>query len=191
VSPRIGGVVLAAGAASRFGAPKQLAQLDDRPLLEHVLDAMAGAGLARVAVVLGSHADEVRAGVDLSGTEAIVAGDWGEGMAASLRAGVAAMRDLDGVVVALADQPWISAEAVARVARSAQPGCDAARATYDGRPGHPVLLSSSLFESVDALRGDQGARELLAQVTVLDVPCDGLGSPRDIDTRSDLEVVRK
>src|SRR3954471_9653189 len=103
-SPVIGGLVLAAGGSLRFGGPKQLAQLDGRPLLEHVLIAMTHAGLDKVAVVLGSSAPEVAAGVPLHGADVVMAEDWPEGMAASLRAGVAALDDCDAVAVALGDQ---------------------------------------------------------------------------------------
>ena len=83
--------MLAAGAGERFGGRKQLAPLDGRPLLEHVLAAMAQTPLDRVVVVLGAHAGEVRAAVPLHGAEPVVAADWAEGMGASLRAGVAAL----------------------------------------------------------------------------------------------------
>jgi CTP:molybdopterin cytidylyltransferase MocA len=179
------GLVLAAGAGTRFGGPKQLAELDGRPLLEHALRAMADAPVGATFVVLGARADEIRTRVDLRGATVVVAADWDEGQAASLRAGVAAAREhgADAVVVTLGDQPRISAEAIARVV---QAGTPAARATYGGVPGHPVLLGAELFDAVAALRGDTGARDLLTGVDVKPVPCDGLGSPADVDTRDQL-----
>ena len=68
--------MLAAGSGERFGGGKQLADLDGRPLLEHVLAAMAAAPLERVVVVLGAQADEIRAGVDLHGARAVICPDW-------------------------------------------------------------------------------------------------------------------
>ena len=187
----IGGLVLAAGASSRFGGrPKQLASLDGKPLLEHALIAMAGAGLDRVAVVLGAHAEEVRAGVPLHGADAVVCPDWQSGMGASLRTGVEALDDCEAVAVVLGDQPRVSSEAVARVV--SQRGRDelAVRATYGGVPGHPVLLEKTLLARVPMLRGDVGARELLYGVPIREVACDGLGSPDDIDTPDDLRAAR-
>jgi CTP:molybdopterin cytidylyltransferase MocA len=184
------GLVLAAGAARRFGSPKQLAELDGRPLLEHVLSAMAGAPLGRVAVVLGAGSDAILDAVDLHGAVPVVCGGWEEGQAASLRAGLRALADADAVVVALGDQPRLSAAAVARVLTARRPGVDAVRATYDGRAGHPVVLERGLFPRLEALRGDEGARAVLAGVRVEDVPCDGLGRPDDVDTREQLEVLR-
>jgi CTP:molybdopterin cytidylyltransferase MocA len=178
------GLVLAAGEGRRFGGPKQLARVDGRPLVEHALAAVAG--LDRAIVVLGAHADEIRAGADLGGAEIVVCDDWAEGMGASLRAGIAAAaRDAaDEVVVVLADQPFITREAVERV--RAAPG-DGARATYGGAPGHPVVLRRALLARSGELRGDAGFRG----VAMGEVECGDLADPRDIDTQADLEVVRR
>jgi CTP:molybdopterin cytidylyltransferase MocA len=186
----IGGLVLAAGGSSRFGGPKQLASLDGKPLLEHVLIAMTGAGLGRVVVVLGAKAPEVAAGVPLHGAEVAVCEDWAKGMAASLRTGVAALDGCEAVAVALGDQPRLSAAAVARVV--SQRGADelAVRATYGGVPGHPVLLERTLLARVPSLHGDAGARELLHGIPLREVACDGLGSPDDVDTPEALAALQ-
>jgi CTP:molybdopterin cytidylyltransferase MocA len=181
------GLVLAAGAGERFGGRKQLAELDGRPLLEHVLAAMAAAPLERTVLVLGAHAGEVLERVPLHGAEAVVCEGWAEGQAASLRAGVEALGPAcDAVVVVLGDQPRIAPEAVARVVAARDGEALAVRATYGGVPGHPVLLERELLERVPQLRGDEGARGLLADVPVRAVACDGLGSPDDVDTPAEL-----
>ena len=188
----IGGLVLAAGAGRRFGAPKQLARLGERPLLEHALAATAAAPVDRAVVVVGARAEEILAGVDLHGVEPVICPEWGEGQAASLRAGLAALADADAVAVVLGDQPLVSADAVARVIASRRPvDVDAARASYRGRPGHPVVLERQLFPRLGAVSGDIGARELLAGARVRAVPCDGLGRNDDVDTPEDLEAVRQ
>src|SRR4051794_28570533 len=133
----IGGLVLAAGGSSRFGGPKQLARLDGKPLLEHVLLAMAAAPLARVAVVLGANAPKIAAGVPLHGAEVVFCEQWEEGIAASLRSGVAALEDCDAVAVALGDQPRLSAQAVARGGSQRGGGGLAGRAADGGGAGHP------------------------------------------------------
>lgn len=182
--------MLAAGAARRFGSAKQLAELEGRPLLEHVLSAMVAAPLGYVAVVLGAEAEAILEAVDLHGAVPVVCADWEEGQAASLRAGLRALGGADAVVVALGDQPRLASGAVARVLAARRRGVDAVRATYGGRAGHPVVLERSLFPRLEALRGDEGARAVLAEVRVEDVPCDGLGRPDDVDTREQLEVLR-
>jgi molybdenum cofactor cytidylyltransferase len=186
----IGGLVLAAGAGERFGGPKQLALLDGRPLLEHVLAALDAAGLDRIVVVLGARAEEVRGAVALHGAEVVVAEDWAEGMGASLRAGVAALGDCDAIAVVLGDQPLIGAEAIARVLAARGGDALAARATYGGVPGHPVVLERAVFDRLRSLHGDEGARSVLREVPVTDVPCDGLGRPDDVDTREALASLR-
>jgi CTP:molybdopterin cytidylyltransferase MocA len=185
----IGGLVLAAGAATRFGAPKQLADLDGAPLLEHVLRTMTAAPVERVVVVLGAGADEVAAGVDLHGAEPVVCGRWQEGQSASLACGLAELAGCEAVVVTLGDQPRISPDAIRRVI-SARNGAAAVRATYNGNPGHPVLLERRLFEQLRNVSGDKGARNLLLSVHVLDVPCDDLGGGEDVDTPAELDALR-
>jgi CTP:molybdopterin cytidylyltransferase MocA len=181
----IAGVVLAAGGATRFGGPKQLADLDGQPVLEHAIRSIeAVPAIARVVVVLGARADEIRAGADLGGAELVVCPDWAEGMGASLRAGLRALDGADEVVVVLADQPFITPAVVARV-RAADG--DAARAVYGGAPGHPVVLRRPVLARTAELRGDQGFRG----VPMTQVECGDLADPRDIDTRADLEVVRR
>ena len=187
----VAGLVLAAGAGTRFGGRKQLAELDGRPLLDHALAAMASAPVEPVTVVLGADADEIRAAVDMHGAEPIVCQEWDEGQSASLRLGIDALdrAGAQAVVVTLGDQPRIAARAIAAVVAARAPGeADAVRATYDGRPGHPVLLERSLFDAVHDLRGDTGARAVLGSARVVDVPCDGLGDPADVDTPGDLNA---
>jgi CTP:molybdopterin cytidylyltransferase MocA len=185
----IGGLVLAAGAARRFGAPKQLADLDGAPLLEHALRTMSAAPVDRVVVVLGAGADEVAAGVDLHGAEPVVCGRWEEGQSASLACGLAELAGCEAVVVTLGDQPRVSPDAIRRVI-SARNDAAAVRATYNGNPGHPVLLERRLFEQLRNVSGDRGARNLLLSVQVLDVPCDDLGGGEDVDTPAELDALR-
>jgi len=190
----VAGVLLAAGAGSRFGGggpPKVLHLFHGRPLLTWPLAALRGGGLAHVVVVLGARADEVAAGVALGDAQVVCCDDWADGVSASLRAGVrvAAARGADAVVVALADQPLLDARAVARLIAARSPShLDALRATYAGVPGHPTLLESSTFEAIEDLHGDAGARALLtfpaARVGL--VACDGLGHPDDADTPAAL-----
>jgi molybdenum cofactor cytidylyltransferase len=188
----IGGLVLAAGGSSRFGdEPKQLAELDGRPLLEHALAVFESvAAIDRVVVVLGADARRIQQEADLGAAEIVVAGDWQEGIAASLRAGVAALADADAIVVLLADQPHVTAAAVETVLAEAG-DAPAVRAAYGGKPGHPVLIRRELYGEIAELRGDAGARDLLEEHGVRTVECDSLASGYDIDTREDLEGAKR
>lgn len=191
---RIGGLVLAAGAGRRFGGAKQLAEFDGAPLLQHAVDAMLGAeALDPVRVVLGAHARRVLAAVAFGAAAPVLCGDWAEGLAASLRCGVAALEGCDWVVVTLGDQPRITSSVIAAVAGEAARapvGCEAVRAVYAGRPGHPVALARSLLPAVRALRGDTGARDLLVGATVRTVEAGHLARSDDVDVPDDLEALR-
>jgi molybdenum cofactor cytidylyltransferase len=188
--PEIGGIVLAAGEGKRFGGPKQVAQLDGRPLLEHAVRAMlAVPSISPVVVVLGAHAAEVRKTVDLDGADVVVCDDWADGQSASLRAGVAALGEVEAAVITLGDQPFISAEVIAGVLD--QRGRHlAVRATYDGKPGHPVLLERRLLDHVSELEGDVGARDLLNGDHVRAWEVGRLCDPTDIDTPEHLQEVQ-
>jgi CTP:molybdopterin cytidylyltransferase MocA len=168
-------LILAAGEGRRFGGPKQLAEIDGRPMLAHVIELAAPYDPL---VVLGAHADAILDAVDVG--DHVVAEDWADGQSASLRAGIAALGEADRAIVLLGDQPWITREAIEAVLAATAP----TRATYNGAPGHPVVLDPSLIAAVPGLRGDQGARDLLATATTVEVAhlCD----PRDIDTPDDL-----
>jgi CTP:molybdopterin cytidylyltransferase MocA len=179
----IGALVLAAGEGRRFGGTKQLAELDGRPLLEHALAAVEGVS-PRV-VVLGHAADAIRSEVDLHGARAVVCPDWAEGQAGSLRCGLAALADVDAVLVVLGDQPGITAAAVEAVITAAGEE-DAVRSTYDGTAGHPVLLRRPLLDRAGELRGDTGFRDLLRDARVREVEIGHLADAADIDTREEL-----
>jgi molybdenum cofactor cytidylyltransferase len=186
----IGGLVLAAGAGTRFGSAKQLAQLDGRPLLEHSIQAMTASPVGRVVVVLGSGAEELIARVDFHGAEPVVCSRWEEGQSASLACGLAELVDCEAVVVTLGDQPRLSPDAIRRVIAARGRGIEAVRATYDGEPGHPVLLEHELFERLRDVTGDHGARNLLLSVHSREVPCDDLGGGEDVDTPAQLDALR-
>jgi molybdenum cofactor cytidylyltransferase len=181
----IAGLILAAGEGRRFGPePKLLAELDGRPLLEHAIAAQCGVPeLERIVVVLGAHADRLLERVDFMRAEPVVCPGWREGLSASLRCGAAALQGADRVIVTLGDEPRIGAAVIARFAHE-PPG---SRASYGGRPGHPVVLGREQLDALHSVRGDRGARALLGGRTI------ELGTPsaaRDVDTLEDLEAIR-
>ena len=188
----IGGLVLAAGAGRRFGGPKLAAELDGVALLDHAVAAMLGVpAIERVVVVLGAHAEEISARADLGAVETLVCERWSDGISASLGAGVEELAEAEAIVVTLGDQPFVTAQVIAAIVDQLDGRRPAARATYAGRPGHPVLIKRALFEQVRALRGDEGARDLLAAAGVRELECGHLCSPEDIDTPEDLEAARR
>ena len=160
-------IVLAAGASTRFGSPKQAI------LLEPVLERVRQSVMDEIVVVLGAHSVE-------SSARVVHCPDWERGRGASLRCGRAALGDeVDAAVVVLADGPDLSPAALDRVVEVwAESAAEVVAATYGGNRGHPVLLARAAWERIP----NDGARSLPALL----VACDDLGSPGDVDSADDL-----
>jgi molybdenum cofactor cytidylyltransferase len=180
------GLVLAAGRGTRFGdEPKQLAELEGRPLLEWAVRAQCDARvLDRVLVVLGASASRIRDALEFGRAEVVVCPDWDTGQSASLRFGLARLTDADKVVVTLGDAPLMTSAVIERFAGE-PPGT---RAVYDGRPGHPVVLGPEQINGPTRLAGDIGARKLLQGGPVIEMG--NICSGWDVDTPEDLEEIR-
>lgn len=175
---RTTGIVLAAGAGTRAGGPKALLRMPDgTPWLELACAFLTASGCDRVVAVLGAGERIARPLVPAT-AEIVVAGDWADGMSASLRAGLAAASG-DGVLVTLVDLPGLPVEAGLRV----MAGAGALRqATYRGAPGHPVYLAREHWEPAAAsLSGDRGARRYLVAHSVTEIECGDVWNGLDRD----------
>ena len=181
-------LVLAAGAATRFGSAKQLAPVNGVPMLRLVLGRALSLAGAQVSVVLGAHAGEVAPVLGRLAVNVVVNRQWEEGLSSSIRAGVASMPgSVGGVLLLLADQVGVSEGDLQRL-------CDAWRRNpksivagqYGGVYGVPALFPRSRFALLHALRGERGARALLrgGGLGIVGVPMPG--AARDIDTREEL-----
>jgi CTP:molybdopterin cytidylyltransferase MocA len=188
------GLVLAAGAGRRMGGPKALLRDESgTPWVVRTVRVLQQGGVDEVVVVVGAAADDVRAALlgalPDDGVRVVTADDWAEGMGASLRAGLRPLVGLDGVAAALVcvvDTPGINSAVVRRVAAVAGPDV-LARATYDGTPGHPVLLGSAHFGAlIDDAGGDVGARGYLSRHELRTVECSDLADGTDVDAPEDL-----
>ncbi|MBV9093908.1 MAG: nucleotidyltransferase family protein [Streptosporangiaceae bacterium] len=184
----VAGVLLAAGEGSRFGRPKALVELDGATLAERGVAVLRAGGADPVLAVLGA------ARVELPGARTVHNDQWRTGMGSSLRAALRALAggrpaEVGAVVVALADQPLIGPEAVARLIAAYRGGASVAVAAYQGKPRNPVLLAREHWPEVIATAvGDTGARAFLRarpELVTL-VECGDVGSPDDIDTPGDL-----
>ena len=184
----VAGLLLAAGGGRRYGMPKALVRHRGRLFVEHAADVLHAGGCAPVVVVLGARAAAVRGTAALSGVSLVDNPDWADGMGSSLRTGLSALAatDSEAVVVLPVDTPGVTAEAVARFVALASPTA-LARATYDGVPGHPVLIGRDRWAAVSELAtGDAGARPYLARHDVPAVPCGDVADGADVDRPEDL-----
>jgi nicotine blue oxidoreductase len=201
VRTTVAGVLLAAGEGSRFGGPKALVELDGQTLAERGVGLLRAGGADPILVVTG--ATEVQ----IPGTHTVYNPEWRTGMGSSLRAALNALtspedaspedaspedagpEEVGAVVVALADQPLVGPESVARLIAAYRAGASVAVATYDGQPRNPVLLAREHWPEVIATAtGDTGARAFLrarADLVSL-IECGDTGRPDDIDTPADL-----
>ncbi len=166
--------------------PKALVTDDRGSWLGRGVELLRDGGCARITVVLGAEAVQAMSLlVDLE-VDVAVADDWAEGMGASLRTGLRSLDGSgdDGVVLTLVDLPDLVPEVVARVISAGDGPAALARAAYDGKPGHPVLLGRDHWAGViETAVGDQGARAYLADRDVTLVECADLATGRDVDSR--------
>ena len=182
-------VVLAAGAASRFGGVKLLAPLGGRPVLQHVLDALDGAGLTDVVVVLGDDAEAIETAIDWRDERRVSNPDPARGLASSVAIGLAAVpASAAGALLVLGDQPVISPETIRIVldqpADSARPVVVARYADDSAR--NPVLVGREAFPLVAEATGDRGLGPVLAAHAELVREVAVGGSNPDVDTPADL-----
>lgn len=160
----IAAVVLAAGASTRMGRPKQLMMHDGKPLLTRATDAVRGADLHPVVVVLGAHADEIRPAIgDARDVSIVVNTKWQTGIASSIATGLQAIahEPWDGVLLTLGDQPLITARTVQLLVQAFRRGTRLVAASYGGAPGVPAIFGAEHVPELTRLTGDTGARNWL------------------------------
>jgi len=178
----IAAVVLAAGASSRLGSPKQLAMLGTETLLERAVRVAREAGCRPVSV-LGASAILIQEQCSLDGAQVVVNEDWASGMGSSIGCGVRAVEDADGVVVMTCDMPAVSPAHL----RALIDCGEVAASGYAGRRGVPAYFPAVFFPELMKLWGDAGARELLRQARVVELA----GGELDVDTAEELQMVQR
>ncbi len=191
VPRRTAAIVLAAGAGSRFGGGKLLAPLEGRPILQHVLDRLAEAGLSEAVVVLGDDADAVEAAIDWRGARRVRNDDPGRGLSSSVRIGIEALDgEVEEALIVLGDQPLVPLEAIRALLAAPRDGeRPIVVPVYPAEGGrNPVLVGREAFGLVAEATGDRGLGPVIAAhpdlVREVRVAIPG-GNP-DVDTRADL-----
>lgn len=156
----IAGLILAAGESSRMGQDKALLAYRGRTFLENILATLREAGVEKIAVVLGHHADEIRRATQLGDAEIVINRDYTRGQTSSLQTGLQALAtpDLEAVVLCPVDQPAVSDEMIrSLIAAFHESGAPVVIPTYQNQRGHPVLISGTLLEELLQLGPDVGA----------------------------------
>ncbi len=185
---KIGAVLLAAGASTRMGAPKQLIRFDGVSLLRRAAEAAIGSGASPVVVVLGAHAEEMEPELEGLNVEVVVNEEWAAGMSTSLRVGVRALvemaPDTGGALITLCDQPFVTGAHLADLVSSFRAPITASH--YNRTLGVPAVFHCSVFGELESLEGDAGARRLIqrfgAETKAFDLPEAAI----DLDTPIDL-----
>ena len=189
---RVGAVVLAAGLSSRFGGIKVLATLGGRPILQHVLDAVAASGVGETVVVLGTRAEEVERAIRWRNERRVRNPDPAAGLSSSLRVGIGALSPgVDAALIVLGDQPLVRPATIALLLPALATGERAAAVPrYDAGGGpNPVLLGRAAWPLVFETAGDRGLGPALRDHPdiVRDVPV--AGTNPDVDTTGDLAAL--
>ncbi len=187
-------VILAAGNSSRLGRPKQLLPYRDRTLLTHITTAALAASLTPVVVITGAFRKEIEDSLQGQAIEIVFNPDWEKGMASGIVAGLSKLVSLhpatDAVIVAVCDQPYISAELFRVLVDShTRTGKGLIACAYSGTIGTPVLFGRQYFSSLSALSGDEGAKKLLKRYPEDIVTIPFPQGDIDIDTQSDYDKV--
>jgi CTP:molybdopterin cytidylyltransferase MocA len=188
-APRIGALVLAAGASTRLGSPKQLIVHEGVPLVRRAAIATADAGANPVVVVLGANASLIEPALrGLASVTTVVNADWANGMSSSLATGLRALGDAieyDAVLITLADQPFVDAGALKRLIAAFDNEHRIVSSAYNGVIGVPAVFAREYVADLMQLEGDSGAGQWLRRRSgeVTSIPLDA--GAVDIDTPAD------
>jgi molybdenum cofactor cytidylyltransferase len=189
-SKNIGLILLAAGASVRLGRPKQLLAYRGQSLLQHSLQAATASQAQPVVVVLGAHAEDLQKEINDANAHVVINTEWQEGMAASIRSGLAAISEMAptavGVILMVCDQPYVTSDLLNQLIEThRKTGKKIIACGYEDTFGPPVFFHQSLFGELLQLKGDIGARSIIRQHTDLVELIPFQQGSFDIDTEAD------
>lgn len=187
-------VILAAGASTRMGVPKQLLRHRGLTLVRHAVEAALGSTCRPVVIVLGANAEKIQPEVEGLSVQIVPNPHWAKGLGSSIRAGIEALASAadppEAVVLALCDQPCVASEDIqALVSAYRSTGRPIIASQYAGTLGVPALFAQSILPELLQLAGDAGARQVIQRhlATVWPVPCPHAAV--DLDTLEDYNAI--
>ncbi|HEY9675597.1 MAG TPA: nucleotidyltransferase family protein [Waterburya sp.] len=194
-SSTVGLIILAAGASSRMGTPKQLLSYQGRSFIRHMAEVAIASVCQPIAVVLGANAQRIKPEISELPIQIVENQQWAEGMSTSIRVGLEALlavnQNLEAVVIALCDQPFVSSQTLDQIVEAYHfTGKPIIASEYAGTLGVPALFSRLLFYELMALKSTEGAKQLIKRHIdeVFSIPfADGA---IDIDTPEDYEQLQ-
>jgi molybdenum cofactor cytidylyltransferase len=188
----VAAIIVAAGASSRLGQPKQLVIFDGEPLLQRAVQCAISAGAEPVFVVLGAHHQAIQNVIDFGSAIVLVNDNWEEGLASSIRAGVKAVdvgaAEPAGVLLMTCDQPRVTAKHLRKMIEQFDSQAETVliASVYAGVRGTPAIFPRAMFAELFELQGDKGARGLLVKTSLPVVEIQLEGGELDIDKPEDL-----
>ena len=193
---KIGVVILAAGSSSRLRHPKQLVEFNGKSLLQHSIDVADLIPFETKVLVLGAGAEEIKNKISSKNFEILFNSNWHEGMASSIRAGLARcqerVKDLDHLLILLSDQPFVTKEQIEELINEQLTGnVQATFSEYDGDIGVPAIFSRSVFPYLKELTGDRGAKKLIHDKKIEFHTVKFEAGNFDVDTKEDVELLKQ
>lgn len=188
-------VILAAGASTRMGRPKQLLPYGEHSFLRHTAEVAAASGYQPIVVVLGAYAEQTRPELNQLPVQVIENYQWSEGMSASIRVGIQALSTMsdpvEAAVLTLCDQPFVSVQVITQLIEAYQTtGQPIVASAYSGTFGVPALFRHSFFPKLMDLSGSEGAKQVIQKYTQEVVGIPFPAGVIDIDTPKDYEQFR-
>ena len=185
-------LILAAGQSRRLGSPKQLLQYNGISFIKRVTEIAIASSCKSVLIVLGAYAEQVKSELVMDGIHVMENPHWKEGMGSSIREGLKKLlglnKNIDGLVILVCDQPYLDTKHINQLIQlQAQKDLPAAACSYDGVIGTPALFHKSLFNELLNLKGDIGAKKILASLQSEIAVVEFNGGMFDIDTELDFE----
>ena len=185
-------VLLAAGASSRLGKPKQLLPYEGTTLLKHAVQLAVDAALKPIVIVVGANANILNIEIEESQANIVMNETWQEGMASSIRTGLQKMLELEptinSVIMMVCDQPFVTVQLLQDLmAKHIETGKPIIASNYKNNLGTPALFDATIFSELMQLKGDTGAKKILNNhpewVAAIDFPMGEI----DIDTEEDYK----